>query len=138
MKTHYLILLLIFPILIYGQETIKKTRKLFPSNLTETYFTLKSDKSIRHGSYQKFNSQGLVLVNGYYKNGQKNSIWNEYDMTGKFIKSGSYKADKMVGLWNFYDNEGVLEQSYDFSTNKLSYYKLNSNEIDKQYVIITP
>lgn len=138
MKTHYLIILLTFPILIYGQETIKKTRRLFPSYLMETYFTLKSDESIRHGSYQKFNSQGVVLVNGYYKNGQKDSIWNEYDMTGKFIKSGSYKADKMVGLWNFYDYEGALEQSYDFSTNKLLYYKLSSKDIDKQYVIITP
>ena len=90
MKTHYLIILLTFPILIYGQETIKKTRRLFPSYLMETYFTLKSDESIRHGSYQKFNSQGVVLVDGFYKNGQKDSIWNEYDMTGKFIKSGSY------------------------------------------------
>ena len=118
MKTHYLILSLIFPILIYGQETIKKTRKLFPSNLTETYFILKSNKSIKHGSYQKFNSQGVVLVDGFYKNGQKVSIWNEHDLSGKFIKSGSYKANKMVGLWNFYDYEGVLEQSYDFSTKK--------------------
>lgn len=53
MKTNYLILFLVLPTLIFGQETIQITRKLSNQNLMEICNVLESDRSTLHGSYKK-------------------------------------------------------------------------------------
>jgi TonB family protein len=101
----------------------------------EVYYVTKSDKSIKHGNYQKLGNKDVVLINGFYKNGLKDSIWTEYQWNGKNKKSiGAYSADKKVGVWEFYDHKGELEQKYDYTKNELVYFK--PEEKDKEFSVI--
>ena len=137
MKKLYLTLLIIFPVFIFGQETIKKTKSNTSPIGTEIYHVLKSDKSILHGSYQKLNYSNQLIVDGYYNKGAKDSTWTEYIRNGKVLKSGKYLADKRVGLWEFYNYDGQLEQTYDYSTNKLVFLKTDPKQKELKYTVIT-
>lgn len=137
MKINYLILLLILTPFIYSQETIKKTKNLSNLDCTEVYNVLKSDKSILHGSFQRLSLKGTIYLEGYYKNGLKDSIWKEYNWNGKLFKIGTYNSDKKVGLWEFYDYQGNHELTFNFSTNEPIFFKQDNNEKNKKYNIIS-
>jgi len=137
MKTNYLILFLVLPTLIFGQETIQKTRKFSNQDLKEIYSVLKSDKSTLHGSYTKVSSKGTVFSEGFYKYGVKDSLWKDYDWNGKLYRTGNYLSDKKVGLWQFFDEKGNAELIYNFSTNELVSYILDDKRKNKKYNITT-
>lgn len=132
MKKTYLVLLIFCSALVYGQETIKKTVSRANQNYKEIYYVLKSDTTILHGSYTKLTNLNRVQIEGFYKNGAKDSIWTEYSLSQKKIKKGKYQADKKVEDWDFYDAEGKLDQCIDFTTNSVLYFKDN----DKKFTII--
>lgn len=91
------ILLLFTPFLkVRGQETLERTGKV-NKHYRSVYHVLKSDKKIRHGTYQVFNGDTLI-VEGLYDHGKK------------------------IGRWNFLSSKGKLEQRFNFSGNKLEYY----------------
>lgn len=136
MKKIYLVLLILLPTFISGQETIKKTKSHSNPNYKEVYYVLKSDKSTLHGSYKKLSAGNDLLVYGFYKNGTKDSIWTEYSWSRQLIKSGKYMNGKRVGLWEFYNHESKLEQSFDYSTNELVYYKISDKEKNKKFNVI--
>jgi len=136
MKKIYLALLFFVPAHIYGQETIKLTKIHRNPNYTEMYSVLKSNKRIVQGSYKKLSKSNVVLVDGFYKNGTKDSIWTEYLWNGKKIKTGKYLADKKVGLWEFYNFEGKLEHRFDFATNQLVFNEIDDKEKYNNYTII--
>jgi TonB family protein len=132
-----LFLLTILPTVLFGQETKKVTEENKNDWFKEVYYVLKSDKSIRHGNYQKSGYKEAVLINGFYKNGLKDSIWTEYQWSGKNKKSiGTYSEDKKVGTWEFYDYKGELEQKYDYTKNEIIYFKLDDKEKDKDFRVI--
>jgi len=132
-----LFLLTILPTVLFGQETKKVTEKHENSRFKEVYYALKSDKSIRQGNYQKLGYKDAVLINGFYKNGLKDSIWTEYQWGGKNRKSiGTYSADNKVGVWEFYDYRGELEQKYDYTKNEIVYFTLEDKERDKEFRVI--
>ena len=81
---------------VRGQETLERTGKV-NKHYRSVYHVLKSDKKIRHGTYQVFNGDTLI-VEGLYDHGKK------------------------IGRWNFLSSKGKLEQRYNFSGNKLEYY----------------
>jgi periplasmic protein TonB len=136
MKKTYLILLILLSALTYGQETIKKTKIYTNPNFKEIYYVLKSDKEILEGSYKKLNSSDKVLVEGFYKNGAKDSLWKEYSWWGKLSKKGKYQDNIRVGVWECYDYKGKLEISYDYSTSKLIFYEINEKDKNKEYKVI--
>lgn len=113
-------LLLLFPVLLFGKET-KKITNTFPP-YTETYYVLKSNDSIRQGSYN-LKSGNKLLVQGYYKMGLKDSLWTQYNLSGKLRFKGCYLQDKMVGIWEFYDDNAKPEQKIDFNTNEIIYFR---------------
>jgi len=78
-----------------------------------------------------------VVINGYYKNGLKDSIWNEYYWKGKKLKTkGNYTQDLKVGVWEFYNYEAKLQQKYDFTKKELL-FNIDDNKInDKKYKVI--
>jgi TonB family protein len=136
MKKIYLVLIVLLPTLTYGQKTIKETKIHSNPNYKEIYYVLKSDKATLEGSYTKLSSNDRVLVDGFYKNGAKDSIWRKYFWNGKILNTGKYVADKKVGVWECFTNEGKLELSFDFSTNKPVYYKISDKEKDKKFNVI--
>jgi len=93
-----LFLLVLVPVLLFGQ----KTKKIIDKEKNETFYVLKSDKTTKHGEYNKFWNNKL-LVKGYYKLSQKDSIWESFDLNGQ------------------------LSIKYDFTKNQLIYYKPGKN-----------
>jgi len=91
-----------------------------PHKIKEVFFVLRSDKSVRDGSYQKFRNDRL-MVSGYYKNGQKDSLWQTYSTTQAVTSKKWYDKGKMVGNWEFYNNNGDTVYTYDFATSKVTY-----------------
>jgi TonB family protein len=57
----------------FSQELIKKTN-LRKDGLKETFFVLKSDKSVRQGEYYLL-YHGNPIQEGFYCNGKKSGIW---------------------------------------------------------------
>ena len=92
MKLKILTICILTSIYALGQETVLKEKK------GESYYVLKNDPKIKHGTYQYSTKKGLV-------------------------EKGQYDNDKKVGVWEFYDTDGNLEQKYDYSTNQLIFNK---------------
>lgn len=108
-KTRTILLILTFiPIFLFGQ----KTKKVNNNDTYEEYYVLKSDKSVKHGSYKKFDYNGTTLINGCYKNAVKDSIWE------------------------FYDNKSELQQKYDFSKNELVYNKISGFAMKMKFEVM--
>ena len=83
------------------------------------YFALKSDTSIKHGEYKRYNILKDLEESGYYNHGIKESIWKTYS-AGKMVNSvGIYKNGKKEGLWNYYTN---IHRSWKPTQSKTGYY----------------
>jgi hypothetical protein len=87
---------------VFAQKTKQITKKDRYSTFYKTYYVLKSDKSIKHGSYQELRSNNdSVVVNGYYNNGLKDSIWTEFNaMSFDLLSKGHYKKVNVLGFGN--------------------------------------
>ncbi|UOQ53559.1 hypothetical protein [Hymenobacter cellulosivorans] len=111
--------LLALPLLSFGQETRKVTKNYGPST-REVFYVLKSDKNVRHGSYEVRQGAGRQPVAaGYYRQGRKDSTWTEYARTGRVVLKGGFRDDKPVGVWSFYNENGVLQQQYDYTKHQV-------------------
>ncbi|WP_107038612.1 energy transducer TonB [Brumimicrobium mesophilum] len=136
---YFIIALLIglFQIHLFSQEITRITNKDKNTNSLEIYHVLKSDKNIKHGLYQKVVDKSILVVEGYYKNGFKDSLWTNYKFNSKSLKSrGTYLKDEQIGDWEFYNFKGELEQKYDFSKNEIVYFKEEKENHEKTYKII--
>lgn len=126
------------------------------------YFALKSDTSIKHGEYKRYDILKDLEESGYYNHGIKDSIWKTYS-AGKMVNSvGKYKNGKKEGAWNYYTNipggwkptpsksgnylndtivdtwtyyyrDGEIEQRYDHTRDSLVYH---SKDADKKNFLI--
>lgn len=92
MKLKYTILLLLLPFILFGQ----KTKKIKNKETKEVYHVLESNNDIREGRYQKFSYKESLLVNGFYKNGLKDSIWEYYNIDNKIVHKYSYAQNKLI------------------------------------------
>jgi len=116
------ILLFVFPLLLTGQKTKKIVRERTFPELSEVYYVLKSDTSVKHGKFQA-GTIGKVLMEGYFKMGYMDSIWTQYNMQGNIRSRGWYEKNKRDSIWEFYDLKGELEQKIDFTNNQVLQYK---------------
>ena len=122
MKQSLTILICILALNTFGQTTKEITKKYKNPWYTEKYNVLKSDKKVKHGNFQKLGYQDCLVINGYYNNGKKDSLWTTYYWRSKQIeKQGSFQDDKRIGEWKFYSSNGTLIQTYDFTDQKLIY-----------------
>jgi len=87
-----LLLLIFIPALLFGQQI----KKIVDKNTNETYFVLKSDKTIKHGEYNKFSYRKTLLIKGSYKQGLKDSIWECYDFDGQTTLKIDYSKNELV------------------------------------------
>lgn len=115
-------LLLLIPFFIFGKETKKITTTHILTPFKEIFYVLKSDTSIRQGSYNLL-SNGKLLIQGFYKMGRKDSVWTQQNMEGKLRFRGFYSQNQRVGIWEFYNNNEELEQKIDFTKNEILYYR---------------
>jgi len=108
MNKQILILLFFVPTILSAQQT----QKVVDKATNEIFYVLKSDKKTKHGQYNKFSYQNKLLVNGYYKHGAKDSIWECFDFDGK------------------------LNLKYDFTKNAIVFYEPTDREKNRTYRIV--
>ena len=101
---------------IYAQETERKKNRLKNGDVEE-FFVLKSDNSVRHGSYERKGEFNRTI--GEYKNGLKEGMWTEYSKGSRLRSRGAFTNNVQTGVWKFYNWEGELEQEYNFTTKEL-------------------
>jgi periplasmic protein TonB len=122
MRKFIIILIALIPLMLCGKETKKITIEYFNQSVREIYFVLKSDTTVRHGSY-KVLSNGKILVDGYYKMGLMDSLWLRYNQKGQLRVRGFYSENKRVGIWEFNDDKGETEQKVDFTNGQIMLYR---------------
>ena len=105
-----LFLIILLPTVLYAQGT----KKINDRANNETFYVLKSDKITKNGEYTKLGINNKLLVKGYYKLGIKDSIWE------------------------CFDNKGIPTLSYNFTGNKLIFYKPSKDLIAKKFTILNP
>jgi hypothetical protein len=115
----------------FGQKTILIKNKI-SINSTEEYYAFKANREIKNGSYKLYLRESLI-EEGFYKNGVKDSIWNEYFLENK-IGNGNYLDGIKVGIWNYFDKNEII-QTYDYTKKELVFYKLREGEKDLEYKI---
>jgi TonB family protein len=104
-KLSFILLLLVSNVL-YGQ----KVKQVIDKSNREVYFVLKKDQTIKHGEFVKlYPNKNNVLMAGYYKNGEKDSIWTFFDASGEIIQKYNYSNKKLVFLR---DSNKVTETKY--------------------------
>ncbi|UYZ57839.1 energy transducer TonB [Hymenobacter latericus] len=109
----------------YGQQTKKVTEHR--GNTKEQYSALKTDPTVKHGPYARYEGQsGQLAERGYYRNGVRDSLWTEYHWGGSKVRArGAYRNNQKVGEWQAYDYQGELVQRFDYTTRQLLLDKPN-------------
>ncbi len=108
MKTIFAFLIFTFSALgVSAQETVKIVDATKKSYTKEIYYVLKKDKSVKHGPYQKFGYKDRLEITGYYKNGEKDSLWTEYRYDGIPLSQNHYQDGHLHGLSIKYYNSGI-------------------------------
>jgi protein TonB len=108
MTNKFLFLLALVPAIGFGQQV----KKINDKEKKETYYVLKTDMSVRHGEYKKHAYNNSILAKGFFKNGQRDSIWEFYGLDKKLI------------------------QKFNYSTNELVYNDVIDKEKDKKYKVL--
>lgn len=123
-----------FALLTFAQETIEVKEKEARGPGSSVYTVLKSNKKVKHGPYKKMGYQDKVMETGFYKNGVKDSTWEEINpYSGKVMIKGNYTNDAKTGTWDYYTWGGELEQQYDHSSKQLVYFK--PHKADSLYMV---
>ena len=117
-------ILLLTPLVLSAQR-LKVVRIDHPEqSYHEKYQVLASDDSTRQGLYEKTYKKHKVMERGYYKNGEKDSLWAKFCLYENFILSqGYYVNGTKSGVWTVYKNKDTIDLKYDFTANKLLYFE---------------
>jgi len=92
------------PGLASAQKLKKVKHKEEKQGYKEIFYVLKSDPTVKHGSYEKHGYKGKIVTTGFYKYGEKDSLWTEYgDWQNKIKASGNYTIGHKTGVWDFYN-----------------------------------
>ncbi len=74
----------------------------------------------REGKWSYWYENGNLWSEGYYKDGENDSIRNVWFENGKKRYEGLYHSGKEAGKWKFYDEKGQLAKEVDYDTVGLS------------------
>lgn len=117
----------------WGQDTLEVI-KYFPNTeqISVHYYVLKSDTSIKHGSFTEYFPMSYAQRKGYhgglsaayrfvksegrYAYGQKNGYWKEYSRVEVLADEGSYKNDLKVGIWKHYACPDRVIEEHDYTS----------------------
>lgn len=90
-----LLMLVLLNTVAYAQKTKKVTNKSDYPSFKETYYVLKSDKSTKHGSYEK-EIRGKTIKRGQFENDVKTGIWEYYDQNGSVVHKIDVESDSIL------------------------------------------
>jgi TonB family protein len=131
----YLFIAGFLPFVLQAQETKEVVVKNADARYVERFSVLKSDTTIKHGTYRRMDFfGGAPQLLGSYKMGKKNGRWQEFSIWDVFLAAlGNYTDDKRTGLWTFYSKLNVKEQEYDYTQKKLVYF---AKDVNVRYTVI--
>lgn len=116
MRYLFAILIVAISFVTYGQEIatkkVKKKSVIDGITVKEKYYVLKSDNSIKHGEYKRYNIINNIEESGFYNMGVKDSTWKTY-IIGKYVGGiGKYKKGMKNGEWKYFTNIGTIDPDY--------------------------
>ncbi|MBC6611966.1 TonB family protein [Hymenobacter sp. BT507] len=88
----------------------------------EEYNVLTADPQTKQGAYRHYGGRkgAVLLEEGFYAAGQKDSLWTEYAEIGSQPKAkGRYRRGQKVGEWEYYTPDGTLATRYDHTSGQL-------------------
>ena len=134
-------IVLILGLICFGFSADAQTKSVVveskDTNLKEKYYVLKSDNTIKQGEYAAYSLfWGGLLFEGFYDHNKKDSLWKYYGFGQKLGESGYYKDDNKTGVWTAYDYDGQLQVKYDFTNQKLIFYKPSEKDTAKMFYVI--
>jgi len=101
----------------YGQETKRIKTRDKDSQYVDNYFVLKSDKTVKHGLFERYlnyssplDNGRLLIERGEYANNKKTGIWTYYALEDNTTAQGPYDNDLRTGDWEFHKNGELLEK----------------------------
>lgn len=98
MRTKAILLtLILFSQLVYAQSERKK-KSNYSKFFSREYYVLKEDKSVKDGPYE-LSIQGTLVIQGQYKEDQKDGLWTYYNSKGKILFRYDY-TNKTVTEWS--------------------------------------
>ncbi|MND46854.1 Gram-negative bacterial tonB protein [compost metagenome] len=80
-----------------------------------------SQEKAKSGYYAAYNEKKQLKIEGYLKNGLRDSCWTEYSSGKQLLSKGHYENSIKKGTWEYYDLKGKLVHKYDHSLNKFTY-----------------
>jgi TonB family protein len=114
----------------FSQKVKEKTEIDYDNGYRDEYSVLKKDKTLKHGPFKSTYVNGSPREEGFYKYGQKDSLWTHFHFFNGILKSrGVYNNGERVGLWEYFDKNGKLLQEYNHSTKVLSYNKVTDTTV---------
>lgn len=128
MRYKFTLLLVLGIVLLQAQPKTKKIKDYNPIRhkglwSSVEYCVLEHDPDIKHGLSQMFDVDGIVVAEGYYYLGERDSTWTSYYRNDwhQVKRTGKYKHNKRVGTWVFYLSDGQPHQIYNYDTQELLY-----------------
>ena len=103
----------LFPVFSAGQSKEIRTRASYHSDdgalatKGQYYYDTWSEQEVWHGRYSKWNRKGVMILDCYYSEGEKDSVWREYTPDGRLRELSSWKSGKLNGptrRFNFKEN----------------------------------
>ena len=73
-------------------------------------------ESLHHGPYINYYHDGAIRDSGYYKNGFREGIWEEWAEDRKIRKTGVYRHGQKAGTWKYYSSRGKLITLKEFNS----------------------
>lgn len=76
-------------------------------------------KHIHHGPWRRWNAEGGLVEEGWYREGKRDGAYKLYHANGKKRVEGNYKNDKREGDWKRYYEDGDLKQEDHYQKGEL-------------------
>ena len=89
-----------------AQDNLKRVvEKDKQNNLTEIYYVLKAENSIKQGEYKLIGQDKKVYVSGNYRNNQRTGVWTFCGNSGELSRKFDFEKDSLVEyVWNKNDS----------------------------------
>jgi TonB family protein len=123
MKIKLILLSLLISCSLVAQKTKKIKVKNKKEDSIEIYYVLKSDKTIKQGTYSKYNNLNNLILEGEYSDNYKSGLWEIYSNDGILKMKGAYEKCLKTGIWDYFNAENKIIQKFDFSNKKLTFFE---------------
>ncbi|WP_127126985.1 toxin-antitoxin system YwqK family antitoxin [Pseudoflavitalea rhizosphaerae] len=92
----------------HSEEQVISLTKRVERNAGQNSYHAPFTQCLHHGLYVNFFPDGKTKDSGYYKNGVRDGLWNEWNNDATVLAVGSYKQGRPNGDWKFYNKQGKL------------------------------